>query len=46
MNDLIISIRANQYLQKIEIDEFENQVLELNKNGEGDQAEFYLQKIN
>ena len=31
---------------KNEIDEFENQVLELNKNGEGDQAEFYLQKIN
>ena len=30
---------------KNQIDEFENQVLELNKNGEGDQAEFYLQKI-
>ena len=28
-----------------EIDEFEKQVLELNKNGEGDQAEFYLQKL-
>ena len=31
---------------KIEIDEFEKQVVELNNNGEGDQAEFYLQKIN
>lgn len=29
-----------------QIDEFEKQVVELNKNGEGDQAEFYLQKIN
>ena len=28
-----------------EIDEFEKRVIELNKNGEGDQAEFYLQKI-
>ena len=31
---------------KNEIDEFEKRVIELNKNGEGDQAEFYLQKIN
>ncbi len=30
---------------KNQIAEFENQVIELNKNGEGDQAEFYLQKI-
>ena len=29
-----------------EIDEFEKRVIELNKNGEGDQAEFYLRKIN
>ncbi len=29
-----------------EIGAFEKQVIELNKNGEGDQAEFYLQKIN
>ena len=29
-----------------QIDEFEKQVVELNKNEEGDQAEFYLQKIN
>jgi SAM-dependent methyltransferase len=29
-----------------QIDEFEKQVVELNKNGEGDQSEFYLQKIN
>jgi len=29
-----------------EIDEFEKQVVELNKNGEGDQAEFYLQKVS
>lgn len=29
-----------------QIDEFEKQVVELNKNGEGDQAEVYLQKIN
>jgi SAM-dependent methyltransferase len=29
-----------------QIDEFEKQVDNLNKNGEGDQAEFYLQKIN
>ena len=31
---------------KNQIAEFENKVIELNKNGEGDQAEFYLQKIN
>ncbi len=30
---------------KNQIAEFENRVLELNKNGEGDQAEFYLQKV-
>ena len=30
---------------KNQIAEFENQVLELNKNGDGDQAEFYLQKV-
>lgn len=29
-----------------EINEFEKQVIELNKNGEGDQAEFYLQKVS
>jgi len=31
---------------KKEIDEFENRTQELNRNGEGDQAEFYLQKIS
>ena len=46
MNDLIISIQSKSIFTKNQIDEFENQVLELNKNGEGDQAEFYLQKIN
>ena len=30
---------------KNQIAEFENRVLDLNKNGEGDQAEFYLQKV-
>ena len=30
---------------KNQIAEFENQVLELNKNGEGDQAKLYLQKV-
>jgi SAM-dependent methyltransferase len=29
-----------------QIDEFEKQVIELNKNREGDQAEFYLQKVS
>jgi len=31
---------------KNEIDEFEKKTIELNKNGEGDQAEFYLQKVS
>lgn len=31
---------------KNQIYEFEKKTIELNKNGEGDQAEFYLQKIN
>jgi len=31
---------------KNQIDEFEKRTIDLNKNGEGDQAEFYLQKIN
>lgn len=31
---------------KKEISDFELKVIELNKNGEGDQAEFYLRKIN
>jgi hypothetical protein len=31
---------------KNQIAEFENQVLKLNKNGDGDQAEFYLQKVS
>lgn len=29
-----------------QIDEFEKKTIELNKNGEGDQAEFYLQKVS
>lgn len=29
-----------------EINEFEKRVIELNKNGDGDQAEFYLQKVS
>ena len=36
----------NSIFTKNQIDDFEKQVIELNKNGEGDQAEFYLQKIN
>lgn len=36
----------NSIFTKNEIAEFELKVIELNKNGEGDQAEFYLQKIN
>ncbi|MBK7630791.1 MAG: class I SAM-dependent methyltransferase [Ignavibacteriales bacterium] len=36
----------NSIFTKKEIVEFEKRVLEFNKNGEGDQAEFYLQKIN
>lgn len=31
---------------KNQIDEFETKTIELNKNGEGDQAEFYLQKVS
>ncbi len=31
---------------KNQIDQFEKKTIELNKNGEGDQAEFYLQKIS
>jgi len=29
-----------------QIDEFEKKTIELNKNGESDQAEFYLQKVS
>jgi SAM-dependent methyltransferase len=36
----------NSIFTKNQIDDFEKQVIEFNKNGEGDQAEFYLQKIN
>jgi SAM-dependent methyltransferase len=35
----------NSIFTKNQIDEFEKKTIELNKNGEGDQAEFYLQKI-
>jgi SAM-dependent methyltransferase len=40
-----INPKKSKFTQN-QIDEFEKQVVELNKNGEGDQAEFYLQKIN
>jgi len=36
----------NSIFTKNQIDEFEKKTIDLNKNGEGDQAEFYLQKIN
>jgi SAM-dependent methyltransferase len=36
----------NSIFTKNQIEDFEKQVIELNKNGEGDQAEFYLQKIS
>lgn len=36
----------NSIFTKNQIEDFEKQVIEFNKNGEGDQAEFYLQKIN
>jgi SAM-dependent methyltransferase len=36
----------NSIFAKKEIEDFEKQTKELNKNKEGDQAEFYLQKIN
>jgi 2-polyprenyl-3-methyl-5-hydroxy-6-metoxy-1,4-benzoquinol methylase len=35
----------NSIFTKNEIDEFEKKTIDLNKNGEGDQAEFYLRKI-
>ena len=40
-----INPRKSIFTQK-EIEEFEKRTEELNQNGEGDQAEFYLQKIN
>lgn len=40
-----INPKKSIFTQK-EIDEFEERTKELNRNGEGDQAEFYLQKIN
>ncbi len=40
-----INAKKSIFTEK-EINEFEKQVIELNKNGEGDQAEFYLRKIN
>ena len=46
MKNHFISIHQNQSSQKNEIDEFEKKTIELNKNGEGDQAEFYLQKVS
>lgn len=36
----------NSIFTKNQIDEFEKKTIELNKNGEGDQAEFYLQKVS
>jgi hypothetical protein len=36
----------NSMFTENQIDEFERLTSELNKNGEGDQTEFYLQKIN
>ena len=35
----------NSIFTEYQIEEFEKQVIELNRNGEGDQAEFYLQKV-
>lgn len=40
-----INPKRSIFTQK-EIDEFEERTKELNKKGEGDQGEFYLQKIN
>jgi len=40
-----INPKQSIFTQK-EIDEFEERTKELNRNGEGDQAEFYLQKID
>ena len=40
-----INPKKSIFTQK-EIDEFELRTKELNENGEGDQAEFYMQKIN
>jgi SAM-dependent methyltransferase len=36
----------NSIFTKNQIDDFEKRTIELNKNAEGDQAEFYMQKIN
>ena len=36
----------NSIFTENQIEEFEKQVIELNKNGGGDQAEFYLQKVS
>ena len=35
----------NSIFTKNQIEEFDKKVIELNKNGEGDQAEFYLRKV-
>jgi SAM-dependent methyltransferase len=52
-NDISLMDEKSYYLNpnksifsEEEIAEFEKQTIELNKNKEGDQAEFYLQKVN